>query len=1260
MDGVHGDPYRPEIIQRWPTDGAQRQHRAVDGSLLMVDVSGFTKLSERLAARGPIGAEELTEIVGTVFGGMLDDLRAWGGDVLTFGGDALLTLFTDDGHEARAAAAALRIQAGMRPFRNFLTDAGRVSLRVSAGVASGPVDLFVVGRGPPTLVVAGPTASLTCALEGMASAGEVVISDATAAALPSAAVGRRVESDGVGGPLLRGSLAQLGLAPRPPLRPASGPEEEAARGREAEHRLVTIGFVQFRGSDAVIGDGGADRLGEALDDLVDRVQHQCGEYGVTLVSTDVDRDAGKIILVAGAPRATEFDEDNMLHVARSVVDLASPLAIRVGVHRGRAYVGDVGTSWRRTWTVMGDATNTAARVMGKAPVSGVLATTTVLDRTRLLFALDPLPPFSVKGKRDPLHAAVVGAPVGERAPALVEDVPLIGRETELATLVAALGEASAGRPAGVELVGEPGIGKSRLVQATLAEARGFRVVTIAAGPYGIYSPYFAVRPALRDLLGLPPEGPDEETESVLRATVAQDLPELEEWLPLLGIPLGLRLEATERTAALAPEFARARLHAVTSRLLQSLLGAEPALLLLEDAHWLDEASADLLAFLLRVLRNGPRMVLLTRRPGTPRLTLAGLPSSTVIELVPLDQAQARQLLIASLPEGDALGQEAMTRLLDRGGGNPLFLNELLVAVRAGGDTAEMPDTLEGLIGARIDQLDPADRAVLREASILGVSVSVPLLEALVDDDPALVHERIRRLDAFLVEEGQGRLRFRHALLRDAAYNALPFRLRRTLHARAADLLRTVGLRGDGSEAEAELLAVHEHAAQRWDRAWESSTAAGRRALDNGAPVEAMQFFRLAMDSARHLPDLPDAARRELAGTVAHAAQLAGDVDAAVAALRTARALARAEPLALAELCRREGRLRERARHYGQALAWFTRGLRALESVEGHEAQLLFNRLKAARGAARLRQGRLRAALPELHAAIEGARRADDQETLAHAYYLMDWALTDLGSPEVEEYRGKALEIYERLGDRAGMARSLNNLGVDAYYEGRWDEAVAYYERAREANEAVGDVIETANVENNIAEVRLDQGRIEEARVLLQDALATWASAQSWMGVGMATANLGLCALRTGDLDGAAARFVAAREAYEKIDARAEAFAVYALEAEHLLCRRRPDEALERVGAIRARAKEIGVGPALLAGLQRLAAHAKLQSGDRDGGLVRLDEALALAGQVDAAWEQARCLQTLARVRGAEGTEAADQAAALTSRLGVIASPVIPV
>ncbi len=264
MAVVGQDPYRPEIVRAWPGGHGAARHRAIDGSLLMVDVSGFTKLSERLAARGPIGAEELTEIVGTVFGGMLDDLRSWDGDVLTFGGDALLTLFSGERHEARASAAAMRIQAGMRPFRNFLTDAGRVSLRVSAGIASGPVDLFVVGRGEPIPCGGGTDrlAHLRPRVGSPGGRGRDLETPPRQACPPGSCQEPTPRAATPAGRSLRGSLSAGGLpgSPAPPTYPAPAPARPPPTLKsDAEHRLVTIGFVQFKGSDAVHRQGGPER-----------------------------------------------------------------------------------------------------------------------------------------------------------------------------------------------------------------------------------------------------------------------------------------------------------------------------------------------------------------------------------------------------------------------------------------------------------------------------------------------------------------------------------------------------------------------------------------------------------------------------------------------------------------------------------------------------------------------------------------------------------------------------------------------------------------------------------------------------------------------------------------------------------------------------------------------------------------------------------------------------------------------------------------
>ena len=163
------------------------------------------------------------------------------------------------------------------------------------------------------------------------------------------------------------------------------------------------------------------------------------------------------------------------------------------------------------------------------------------------------------------------------------------------------------------------------------------------------------------------------------------------------------------------------------------------------------------------------------------------------------------------------------------------------------------------------------------------------------------------------------------------------------------------------------------------------------------------------------------------------------------------------------------------------------------------------------GGTRLRQGRLAASVPHLD---EAARRADelgDRRLLAHAYYLLDWAHSELEHEEAAHYRSLALPIYEELGDHAGQANVLNNLGVTAYFEGEWEEALALYERSRVARERAGDLVEMGTAANNVGEILSDQGHLDAAGALFREALGIWRPAAFHVGVGLVTSNLGRAA-----------------------------------------------------------------------------------------------------------------------------------------------------
>lgn len=1257
--------YLARLHRRLLREGSAPTREEIDGTLVFADVSGFTPLTERLARRGKVGAEELTDVLNDVFGSLLDRAADFGGDLLKFGGDALLLFFDGPGHEARACAAALAMQSALAPFRHLRTAGGPVSLRMSVGVNSGPVQFFLVGRSHHELLVAGPTMSLLVALESAADAGEVLVGPATAAAIEPRWLRTGDEAAKGEGRLLRRAVRVL-----PPLHDGS-PEagtmgsawdvqgipvalrDHLARSRdEGEHRVCVLTFLQYKGVDTLLESDGPAVVADVLDRLVSAVQESCERHGARFLATDLDADGGKVLLVAGAPTGSEDDEDRTIATLLDVLEHTPPeLRVRAGVNRGRAFAVDIGNASRRTYAVMGDPTNLAARVMGKAEPGTLVATEALVSHLHDAYDVAPLPPFLVKGKSQPIAASVIRR-AAARAHARTAATALVGRKRELAVLERAVRDARRGHGHVVELVAEPGMGKSRLVEALRELGRGLPTVTVEAAHYASASPYLALRsPLRRAFTGLEAELDDT---VVLPLAVSTFAPHLEPYLPLLGSLFGLQLDDTEVTAALDPDFRRPTLHRVATELLTAALPG-PALVVVEDAHWLDEPSADLLTQVLAGTATHGWAVCVTRRPGDAHLRLPA--GSTTVDLTPIGVTDLDDLLG---PAAATLAPTTRARLLARSGGNPLFLKELAGALERGHDVDALPDSIESLIAARIDTLPLEDRTLLRQAAVLGGSFPLALLAALVGADEASTARSLRELRGF-VEVDEGTVRFPHALIREAAYEGLPYRRRRSLHEHAGSLLEQSV---DDLDDWADLLSLHFSIAGDDVRTLRYARSAGDRARSSSAPVEALTFYRRALDAARRLPEPCSTTIGELWERIGEMAEACGRYADASAAYAAARKLV-ADPVRLAELHRKEGWVRERSGRYADALRWYTRGRRALDGLDADddEARRVAARLDLATGAARLRQGRYVDGLVPLADAATAAEALDDRETLAHAYYLLDWAHTDLGNEERHQYRELSLPIYEALGNLARQGAVCNNLGIDAYFEGRWDEAVAWYERARAAWERAGDVVHMAIATNNLGEVASDRGRLAEADALFEHALQVWRTSSFPAGLGLATSNLGRSRTRAGRPDEATALLDEARRIFQDIGADSYVIETDVRHVERLVAAGQAEAALALGDDIDRRQRKAGGLPLEMLPADRAMAYAEAQLGRVDDALRRLDDVVARAREQLAGYEVGLTLEAVARVRAAAGLDGADAAMAeaveVFDRLGVVTTPADP-
>ncbi len=624
---------------------------------------------------------------------------------------------------------------------------------------------------------------------------------------------------------------------------------------DPEHRRVTTAFVRFAGTDAIIESSGTAAAAEALDELIRTIQRSCDRHAVTFLGTDVDRDGGKILLVAGAPVATGEEEERMLLALHEIRDAGTRIPVRAGVTTGYAFAGDVGPPYRRTYTMIGDTVNLAARVMARAEPGQVLATDDLLARPDVAFAATALEPFTVKGKKSAVRASIVGDPAELDAPSRDDDLPLVGRTNEVAQLVERLASATAGAGSLVEIVGPPGIGKTRLLGELLAVTGDARALRLQCDLYSASTPYLPLRDLLLQTLDLARTATDDEITEALRAAIERVAPELQPWIPLLAVPLDVEISPTPEVAALGEEFRRTRLEQSVDLLLERLLPG-PTVIAIEDAHWMDQASGDMLIQLSRGVAERPWLVCLTRRDEATGF----VPESASLSLRPntLSDDEMHELLVLAT-EHTPLRSHHMLALSKRSGGNPLFLKELLAASLQAGSTDHLPDTIDATVAAEIDRLDRNDRRVLRYASVLGMRFDEAALATLVGDEGSVSRARFGRLSTFLAPDAGG-WRFRHALSRDVAYEGLSYRRRRELHARAGDALET----DDPDDAELGLLALHFFHAGELDKTWLYASRAAVSATSKFALVDAIEHYERAVESARRLRTIPHA---ELAETL---------------------------------------------------------------------------------------------------------------------------------------------------------------------------------------------------------------------------------------------------------------------------------------------------------------------------------------------------------------------------------------------------------
>ena len=854
---------------------------------------------------------------------------------------------------------------------------------------------------------------------------------------------------------------------------------------EGERKQVTVLFADLKGSMELLADRDPEEARTLLDPVLEHMMEavHCYEGTVNQVMGD------GIMALFGAPVAHEDHAVRACYAAlrmqESVKGYADgvfrrygvPVEIRVGLNSGEVVVRAIGSDLHMDYTAVGQTTHLAARMEQMAKPGTILLAPDTLALAEGFVQVMSRGPVAVKGLAGPIEIfELAGAsPVRSRLQAAASRglTRFVGRDAEIELLRQALGRAGEGHGQVVAVVGEPGVGKSRLVWEFTHSHRsqGWLVLEAASVSYGKATTYFPVIELLRSYFGIEPRDDARKMrEKVTGKLLSLDRalePTLPVFLSLLDTPV-----ADPEWAGLDPSKRRRQTLDALKRLLLRESQVQPVLLVVEDLHWIDSETQAWLDLLVESVPTARLLLLVNYRPEYGH----GWGSKTCyqqVRLDPLPTASAGELLKALLGPGPGL--EDLERLLiERTQGNPFFLEE---SVRALAETraltgergayrlagpvqnVQLPATAQAILAARIDRLVPEDKRLLQAAAVVGKDVPFSLLEAIAEEPEERLRQGLARLQAaeFLYEARlfpELEYTFKHALTHEVAYGGLLQDRRRPLHGRIAQAIERI--HADRIAEHTEHLAHHSFRAERWDQAAAYALQAARRASERQAWGETRAAVEQGLAAIAHLS--PERAVLELTIDLRqtyHAALFPlGEPDLRAANLE-----------ALVECAERLGE-RHRVFHvkinFANAL-WFNgEAMRALSVIE--EAFAMAESLQDVKHqiTAGFNLGQIRWTLGDHRGAIDALERArsllqgnlvgDRMERAFHPFVsircILSVSLTELGQfDRALEVAAEAMGFAERVRQPANLAQTAAGIGITLLARGRLAEAIPPLERA---------------------------------------------------------------------------------------------------------------------------------------------------------------------------------------------------------------------
>ncbi|MCK6449603.1 MAG: AAA family ATPase [Alphaproteobacteria bacterium] len=860
----------------------------------------------------------------------------------------------------------------------------------------------------------------------------------------------------------------------------------AAEALESERKPVTVLFADISGSTALISGLDPEHAWSLLDPVLQMMIEAVEAYGGSVIQIQGDG----IVALIGAPLA---QEDHALRACYAALRMhqmaermpaaepsAAPIRLHIGIATGDALVGTIGADLNRGYNAVGEVIHIAARLQTMAKPCQTLCTAETARQAAGFVQGRSLGMTSIRGVGQPVEVVelmgAVSAPVRFHATAMRGLSAFTDRERELRALRDALDGIAKGSGKAVALVGEAGVGKSRLVwELTHApEAGSHQLLETGGTSYAANSPYHPIVALLRRHFEIDPLNGIEENRRSVSGRLAALGGDAERGAPAILALLGLDA-GDSAWAAVDPAHRREAIERAVVRLVLRMADRAPLIFVVEDLHWVDRETHALIDRLIAQIDSAPVLLLVDYRPDhDPGWTNAG--RLTRLDIEPLPAESARHF-VDRMIGSDATVAELARDLVSRTAGNPFFLEQTvrslvdarLLTGRPGAyrlqqpaAALQVPSSVRAVLGSRIDRFSALKKRLLQSAAVIGSSFAVTLLCSVLDGTPPdVVRAQLRGLaEASLIYESslypEPRFAFKHALTQEVAYEALPIVRRRAIHARIVAAIEA--LYPDRLFEHVESLAYHAAQGEVWDRLARYAREAGRRAAAQSAYRAAIRYFEDAILALERLPPSPATAAEAIATRFELRSALfpVGEIARDLAHLRQAEALARS--------------LSDR-RPLAWVSAYIARDLALLgepdQALEASEAALvlandvgdgdLIALTRASIGQAHCALGNYADSVAALRALVHDIAGGDPQRRFGlplpgHVMFRcwLIWSLARLGGEadaEADEVMAALLKVARETDQPLSQTVALYSCGLALVHRGDLAGAIGYLEQA---------------------------------------------------------------------------------------------------------------------------------------------------------------------------------------------------------------------